>query len=759
MERMKLNIQLFGTWGSDKVLSGGRVWGSVGYNSVSRSGNTITVTWGSRIKTNYSTYNYQLRGSTYWKLTSGNNSNSGGDTGTRYYGYAKSGISKNAWYYTKNGNTSSTNTTERYDFTASLTLPSASTTTATLETYVWGTNSGDCYPTVTVTVPAATSPTISTSSHSSVSATTRGGSNGSHSWNISATSGDYASISSYSSSCNGGTNTTTSPNFSGLYNNTTYSWSSTVYNNAGLSASTSGSFYLTPLSPANPTIGTPANYVRSGDYYSATVSMSSSYDTKRVWNKWNVNGVTVTSSSNSQLTLSSLEPNKTYTITASVIDANSGGAYSTALTSGNSTKTFTTPCKMPSGLNVSLAAQTTSSLSGTISANGDKNAPITSYVLYYQSTERFNQLVSQGYTITSMINDGLLLQANLNGTNWSAFNLTVDTEYTFIPRASNAGGTATGGVTSGESVFPYSTNLDSPVIRSFIATSVTPMSAMVSVNAYSASGRVLNYQYSKDNGATWSNYSSNTTYLWENLEPETHYIIKVRVKAIAEGSGSDSFVIGTIEIDTPADQAKLRLKIDGEWKRGRVYIKVNNIWKPAKKIYRKINGIWTCGSNYDIEQLNINNDMTTWNAKYPERGIVEYDNITNINTITVTGQSGWEHYYIPFTCVVGKKYKVEIDWQTPSGYVPLVASGLTGIYAVVYDGVPGTSGYDTIAEQIDATKRISLPVDYNGRVYSTIFRATKATQYLSINFGGLQDGALYAASFRIKNIKITYYEN
>ncbi len=759
MQKMKLNIQLFGTWGSDtKLDDDSRVWGAVGYSSVTRSGNTITVTWGSRIKTNYSTYGYQLRGSTYWKLYSGSSSNSGGGTGTRYYGYAKTGIGKNTWYYTKNGNTSSTNTTERYDYTATLTLPSASTTSATLTSYVWGSTAGGCYPTVTVSFGAATAPTISTSSHSSTSAS-RGSANGSHSWSISATSGNYSSITSYSSSCNGGTSSSTTPSFGSLYNNTTYSWSSIVYNNAGLSASTSGTFYLTPVVPTNPTIGTVTNFVRSGDYYSATASMSASYDKNRAWSRWNVNGVTLSSQSSSQISLSSLSPNTSYTITASTVDANSGGPYSTALSSGTSTRTFTTPCKIPSGLTVSLTGQTTTSLSGTISANGDINAPITQYILYYATGDNFDQWIEQGYTIASMILDGLLDQATLSGTNWSTTGLSIDTEYIFILRAVNAGGTATAGITSGEAVIRYSTNLDAPIINSFITTSVMPSLIMVAVDAYSASGRALNYQYSIDNGSTWSSYGTDTTYLWENLNPNTHYTIKVRVKAIASGSGSDSYAIGTIEVTTPSDQAKIRLKVNGEWEKGLVYIKINGTWTAAKKIYRKVNGTWVCGYNYDHTDIAIDQNMNNWTATHADRGVINYDSSTGLNTVTVTGSGGWEKYYIPITCTVGKRYKVDIDWQTPSGYSPYSASGLTGIYAVIYDGVPTTTTNNTIADQTNSSKRLSLPVDYTGSTYSMTFRATTTTEYLAFNFGGLTDGALYAASFRIKNIKVTYYEN
>ena len=59
MEKMKLNIQLFGTWGADAAFDK-KLYGQVGYSNVTRNGNTITVTWGSRVKSNYGTFNYGM---------------------------------------------------------------------------------------------------------------------------------------------------------------------------------------------------------------------------------------------------------------------------------------------------------------------------------------------------------------------------------------------------------------------------------------------------------------------------------------------------------------------------------------------------------------------------------------------------------------------------------------------------------------------------------------------------------------------------
>ena len=162
MEKMKLNIQLFGTWGADAAFDK-KLYGQVGYSNVTRNGNTITVTWGSRVKSNYGTFNYGMGGCSYWKL----GSSTGGNT-TKYYGKGSSGSYKSGrWYYTNNGNTSKSAsvTGERYDFTATTTVSSPAAGSITLESWVWTYDStsgyaNNAYPTVSVSYPAATSVTV-----------------------------------------------------------------------------------------------------------------------------------------------------------------------------------------------------------------------------------------------------------------------------------------------------------------------------------------------------------------------------------------------------------------------------------------------------------------------------------------------------------------------------------------------------------------------------------------------------------------------
>ena len=66
---MKLNIQLFGTWGPE-VNFDTKLYGAVGYDNISRDGNTVTVHWGSRVKSNYGTFGYGMGGCSYWQLGS-----------------------------------------------------------------------------------------------------------------------------------------------------------------------------------------------------------------------------------------------------------------------------------------------------------------------------------------------------------------------------------------------------------------------------------------------------------------------------------------------------------------------------------------------------------------------------------------------------------------------------------------------------------------------------------------------------------------
>lgn len=163
MEKMKLNIQLFGTWGPE-VNFDTKLYGAVGYDNISRDGNTVTVHWGSRVKSNYSSFGYGMGGCSYWQLGS---SSGGGksDDEDWYYGKGASvSNSKGTWYYTQNGlkDKKKAVTSERFDYYASTTVSSPEPGQLTLKTMVWTYDSGHktAYPTITINYPAATTVTV-----------------------------------------------------------------------------------------------------------------------------------------------------------------------------------------------------------------------------------------------------------------------------------------------------------------------------------------------------------------------------------------------------------------------------------------------------------------------------------------------------------------------------------------------------------------------------------------------------------------------
>ena len=77
--------------------------------------------------------------------------------------------------------------------------------------------------------------------------------------------------------------------------------------------------------------------------------------------------------------------------------------------------------------------------------------------------------------------------------------------------------------------------------------------------------------------------------------------MKVQVKAIHTGTNASDTTAtsASFEVITPADQAKIRIKDNGEWKKGKTWYKKNGAWVKAKKIYIKKEGQWVIGYNYE----------------------------------------------------------------------------------------------------------------------------------------------------------------
>lgn len=103
----------------------------------------------------------------------------------------------------------------------------------------------------------------------------------------------------------------------------------------------------------------------------------------------------------------------------------------------------------------------------------------------------------------------------------------------------------------------------------------------------------LYYKKSTESSYTALNCSDTTSKSFV-AEEETTYSFYIAATNAGGTTNSD-----TITITTPADQAKIRRKVDGTWVKGKAYFKEEGAWVKAKKIYKKIDGVWYINTNYD----------------------------------------------------------------------------------------------------------------------------------------------------------------
>lgn len=97
-----------------------------------------------------------------------------------------------------------------------------------------------------------------------------------------------------------------------------------------------------------------------------------------------------------------------------------------------------------------------------------------------------------------------------------------------------------------------------------------------------------------DGEADSKSFGTATTSNVEGLSEETTYIFWTQATNIGGITTGPS-----LEVITPADQAKIRIKDGGEWVKGKAWYKKDGEWVKAKKVYIKINGQWVIGYNYE----------------------------------------------------------------------------------------------------------------------------------------------------------------
>ena len=458
-----------------------------------------------------------------------------------------------------------------------------------------------------------------------------------------------ASYSSMSYSTSSGGTYTSGTSVSGLTPNTSYTYYIKVTDNKGkTSAAKSVSFKTTGNAPTISSVS--HNIFRN----SAELTPSVTYDTNASYSSISIRYGTSTSYGNTSTssTISNLNPNTTYYYSMTVTDNQSR-------TSSAKTGNFKTTAYLPSGLGITISNVLPFTATATVTGSGDTNAGITNYKYYYtpkpsvntydmpiksfdgarwarifyhnnkKGTVLFTSLAeckntqtADKYSRLGLLDSGdtykingkyeFLLQYPIDDpSHYNRWKQTNAPQNTFMARSSS--GTQ---VTGYEAVhIDWTTNYWGGLERyressSEYATTWLDGSAghgnwFYAIGAGATHGRgIPSYNSTADVVELWIripdaavtevNMGTSTTANVTGLAEETTYLFNMSATNAA-GTNYSS----TVEVVTPADQAKIRIKDGGTWKKGKTWYKKNGEWVKAKKIYIKVNGQWVIGYNYE----------------------------------------------------------------------------------------------------------------------------------------------------------------
>lgn len=253
------------------------------------------------------------------------------------------------------------------------------------------------------------------------------------------------------------------------------------------------------------------------------------------------------------------------------------------------------------GTNYNGGASYTPSANTTLYAKWTPNAPINLSLTRNSST---SNSITLTYADEGVVTSRAVYYRKSGTSNYSSINITtnpftitgldIDTNYDIYFKASNDA------ASSSTTAQQFSTLLINPTISNINYSDLTPFTVNITCSASINPSRTLSYQFSKDGGNTWTSAQSSNTYQWTGLSEETTYSMAVKVSASHTGvNASDTYAQSSITITTPADQARIRIKVSGNWIVGKGYYKKNGEWIKIKKIYRKVNGEWKIGKNLE----------------------------------------------------------------------------------------------------------------------------------------------------------------
>lgn len=142
--------------------------------------------------------------------------------------------------------------------------------------------------------------------------------------------------------------------------------------------------------------------------------------------------------------------------------------------------------------------------------------------------------------------------------------------------------------------------LGKTVVLSF--STIEPSNLQISGSATSPFSIDLNWSA---DGINITNYTVYYNGVAKNCGTETSTTLEVNEETtyniyITATNAGGTTTSNTISITTPADQAKIRIKQDDVWKKGKAYYKKDGQWIKAKKVYIKINDQWRINNNEEV---------------------------------------------------------------------------------------------------------------------------------------------------------------
>ena len=232
--------------------------------------------------------------------------------------------------------------------------------------------------------------------------------------------------------------------------------------------------------------------------------------------------------------------------------------------------------------------------------------------------------------------------------------------------------------------------------------------------------------YGIDEGTTASIYSYSDPYI--DLLP------------YADSAGEPAFISRTGEIFKFSGDVGSSGPGFGEWRRGKVYYKMNGAWVKAKKFFRKVNDTWVMGTNIEP------GDLTAWKQSHSGIWNITYNPTNGLSRVICNGKSGWwEQLYKTYATEVGATYTVSFDYYNPNGYSP----DYGGIECQAFNVLENNNG----DERKIGFVSLDSVANNNIQHLTFTFEATSTETTLGFNFGRGSDTT--AVDIYIGNILMT----